>query len=80
MDDGVLFVHDCIVMPTVLRPNMPDLVHESHLGVGKMKAHAKVVLFWTGMLSNIDEIASVQYMSTVLPTKCERASHPPSCV
>lgn len=56
-EDGVLFVNDRIVVPVSLQSEMLNVIHESHLGIEKMKSRARPVLFWPGMNSDIEEVA-----------------------
>jgi transposase InsO family protein len=53
---GVLFFGDRIIVPPSLRQEMLSLIHESHLGENKCKARARLVMYWPGMTSDIEEI------------------------
>jgi hypothetical protein len=45
-EDGVLFMNDWIVVPVSLQSDMLHIIHESHLGVEKMKSRALDPLYF----------------------------------
>ena len=53
---GLLFLGDRIVVPKKLRPDMLQLIHESHQGADKCKTNARTVLYWSGMSQDIETI------------------------
>ena len=54
--DGMVLRGDRLVVPSDLRPDMLKLVHESHQGMDKCKARARTVLYWLGMVNDIETI------------------------
>ena len=52
---GMLFVGDHIIVPKLLRAEMLDLLHETHMGASKTKAWAMNTLFWPGIDANIEK-------------------------
>ena len=53
--EGIIFKGTRIVVPTVLRAEMMAKIHEGHLGSELCKRRAKQLLFWPGMLSQIED-------------------------
>ncbi|CAB3991932.1 Transposon Tf2-6 poly [Paramuricea clavata] len=53
--EGLIFKDHQLVIPTAMRSNMLNLIHESHLGIEKCKARARAILFWPGMSKDIYE-------------------------
>ena len=43
--EGLIFKDHQLVIPTAMRSNMLNLIHESHLGIKKCKARARAILF-----------------------------------
>ena len=56
--EGLIFKDHQLVIPTAMRSNMLNLIHESHLGIEKCKARARAILFWPGMSNDIYEKVS----------------------
>ena len=50
-----LSLEDREVIPTVLRQEMVQKVHESHMGVEKSLQRAKDIMFWPRMTSDITD-------------------------
>ena len=46
-----------MVIPTSLRKDMLERIHEGHLGAEKQKRLARDVMFWPSMNKDIDELA-----------------------
>lgn len=55
-EDGLLFFGNKIIVPSVLRQGMLNLVHESHLGVVKCKAKARQILYWPNLNRDIENL------------------------
>ena len=53
--EGLVFKEDKLVIPSQLRPEMLNKIHEAHLGMEKCKARARGVMYWPGMCKDIDE-------------------------
>jgi hypothetical protein len=54
--DGLLFLDDRIVVPKALVGFILQKLHdESHIGINKTKARAKVLFYWKGMYKDIEE-------------------------
>ena len=56
--EGLIFKANQLVIPTAMRPDMLNLIHESHLGIEKCKSRARAALFWPGMSNDIYEKVS----------------------
>ena len=56
--NGLLFRGNQLVVPKVMQAEMLSHIHESHQGIIKSKQHARSVLFWPGMNSQIEDIVS----------------------
>jgi hypothetical protein len=54
--DDLLFFGERLLVPTSLRAEMLQVIHESHLGMQKCKARAREVLYWPGMSADIEAI------------------------
>uniref|UniRef100_A0A2S2NI46 RNA-directed DNA polymerase n=1 Tax=Schizaphis graminum TaxID=13262 RepID=A0A2S2NI46_SCHGA len=55
VNEGILYLGDKIIIPYKLRPFILKLLHESHLGITKTKMRAKQIVFWPGMLNEIEQ-------------------------
>ena len=55
---GLIFKDHQLVIPTAMRRDMLNLIHESHLGIEKCKSRARAILFWPGMSNDIYEKVS----------------------
>lgn len=56
--DGIIFKADKILIPKSMRKEMLGRIHEGHLGMEKCKNRARVIFFWPGMSSQIEDIVS----------------------
>ncbi|CAB3979326.1 Transposon Ty3-G Gag-Pol poly [Paramuricea clavata] len=56
--DGLLFKGNKLIVPKSLRPQMLDIIHESHQGIVKCKQRARDLLYWPGMTSQIEDKVS----------------------
>ena len=52
---GIIFRGKKVVVPSVLRYRMLEIIHEGHLGIEKCKARAREILFWPGMTREIED-------------------------
>lgn len=50
--DGILFKNNKIVIPKGMRQHVLEAIHETHLGMNKMKMKARELVYWPNM--NID--------------------------
>lgn len=53
-EDGLLFFCNKIIVPTVLRQCMLNVIHESHLGVVKCKSRARQILYWPNINNDVE--------------------------
>lgn len=53
--DGLLFRAQWLIVPHSWRYEMLDRIHELHQGIAKYKQRARDILFWSGMLSQIED-------------------------
>ena len=51
--DGLLFLGDRLIIPSSLRSDMLQRIHEGHLGIEKCKARARAVMYWPGISESI---------------------------
>ncbi|MFI5407627.1 MAG: RNase H-like domain-containing protein, partial [Nitrososphaerales archaeon] len=56
--DGILFVHNKIIIPSSMRKEMLNLTHEGHLGIEKCKNLARACMYWPGLNSDIEKLIS----------------------
>ena len=61
-EEGLIFKDHQLVIPTAMKRDMLNLIHESHLGIEKCKStkkrKARAILFWPGMSNDIYENVS----------------------
>ena len=53
---AIIFVGEKVLIPAKLRQQMLRLVHERHMGAGKSKARARIVMYWPGMSKDIEAV------------------------
>ena len=53
--EETLFKDQKLIVPKSLKTEMLAIVHESLLGINKCKSRARFSLFWTGMVSEIEQ-------------------------
>lgn len=58
VENGILYFDNRIVIPTELRKTMLNLLHESHQGITKTRLRAKNILYWPGMMNEIETCVS----------------------
>ncbi|XP_029055276.2 uncharacterized protein K02A2.6-like, partial [Osmia bicornis bicornis] len=56
VQDNMLFFNYRLVIPSSLRQNMLKLLHESHLGIEKTKARARQLIYWPGLMNEIENM------------------------
>ena len=56
--EGVLLKKDRIIVPSSMRKEMLQRIHQGHMGIGKSKQRARDVLYWPGMNSQISHMIS----------------------
>ena len=47
--DGLMFKGNCIVVPSSMRKEILNKIHDSHLGIEKCRRRARAVVYWPGM-------------------------------
>uniref|UniRef100_A0A8C9UY15 Gypsy retrotransposon integrase-like protein 1 n=1 Tax=Scleropages formosus TaxID=113540 RepID=A0A8C9UY15_SCLFO len=55
---GLMFKAAKLIVPSQLREEMLDKIHESHLGIVKCKERARDIIFWPGMSTQIENKVS----------------------
>ena len=53
-----MFVVNKLFVPKESRPYMLQRIHKTHLGMEKCKSRAREIMYWTGVLCDIEEIVS----------------------
>lgn len=53
--DSLLFKGRQLIIPKNMQSSTLDLIHESHLGIEKCKAHARPIVYWPGMSHDIND-------------------------
>jgi len=56
--DGVILKNERIVVPSSMRKEMLQRIHQGHMGIEKSKRRARDVLYWPGMNSQISGMIS----------------------
>ncbi|VDI70439.1 Hypothetical predicted protein [Mytilus galloprovincialis] len=54
--DNLLYKGLKLIIPTSLRKEMLQLIHETHMGIVKCKTRAREFMYWPGMMSDIQDI------------------------
>ena len=54
--NGLVLKGKRIVIPKILQNEMKTLLHNGHFGIVKIKHHAREIMFWLGMNSDIKNI------------------------
>lgn len=54
LDDSLIFLDDRVIVPTALRSDILEQLHQSHLGFEKTKARARSIVFWPGINNDIE--------------------------
>ena len=71
VQDGVIFKGSRIIVPTMLRREMIQKVHEGHLGAESCLRRAKEVFFWPLMNAEIrDYVSNCSICNTLRPSQC----------
>lgn len=58
IDDDILFWNERIIVPTTMRLNMLEQLHEPHFGVTKTKKRATNSMYWPGINDDIEKMIS----------------------
>ncbi|XP_038045865.1 uncharacterized protein K02A2.6-like [Patiria miniata] len=53
--DGIIFLGNRVVVPRSMQKDMLKKIHESHLGIVKLKQRARAILYWPGMNLQIED-------------------------
>lgn len=56
VNNDMLFFNDRVVVPSVLRGEMLNLLHEGHFGVNRTRDRAQTICFWPGMSKEIEQM------------------------
>ena len=56
--EGVILKNDRILVPSSMRKEMLQRIHQGHMGIEKSKRRARDVLYWPGMNSQISDMIS----------------------
>lgn len=54
--DGIIFKDEPVIILSSMHTEMLKLIHSSHLGIEKCKDWGRDVLFWPGMVSQIQDV------------------------
>lgn len=57
--DTILYLGDRIIIPTSMRREMIQKIHQSHLGIEKCKSRAKSLLYWPQMSLDIEQAVNM---------------------
>ena len=56
--DGLIFKGECVIIPTTMRREIKEKLHQGHMGMEKCKVSARQVVFWPGINAEISEMVS----------------------
>ena len=54
--DGVILYNDRVLVPPSLRKSVLAVLHSAHQGVSTMERRAQSIVFWPGMISDIEDV------------------------
>ena len=54
--DGIVLKGNQIVIPQILQADIRGLLHTAHLGIVKIKARARDVVYWPGINTELEEV------------------------
>lgn len=60
--DGLLLKGDRLVIPSTLRANILEKIHEGHLGIVKCRERARSSVWWIGLSSQIEDTVNSCYI------------------
>ncbi|KAK3745481.1 hypothetical protein QZH41_007545 [Actinostola sp. cb2023] len=72
VQDGVIFKGQRVVIPHVLRKEMKQKIHSSHLGAESCLRRAREVIFWPGMSAEIKEMIAACEICRTYETSPQR--------
>jgi len=61
--DGLLSKNHRLAVPKVLRREMLNTTHKSHLSIVKFKSMAREVLYWPGMSAEVEDTVTKCHIS-----------------
>ena len=53
--NGITMKGERLIVPSTMRMNMKEKIHDGHLGIEKFKSRARETLFWPGMNMEITD-------------------------
>ena len=56
LDDGLIVYGCCLLIPSVMRPQVLQQLHESHQGATRTKLRAKLIVYWPGINNDIENV------------------------
>ena len=56
--DEIVFKGERVLVPSSMHSEMPNIVHESHMGIVKCKQLARDILYWPGMNKQVEDAVS----------------------
>ena len=57
-EDWIIFRSDRVVVPSAMRSNMKEKIHEGHMGIVKCQERARSVFYWPNMNSEIQRMVA----------------------
>jgi len=52
--DKLIFVNNCIVIPSCMRTDILKCIHTGHMGIEKSKARTQICVYWPRMYEAIE--------------------------
>ena len=56
--DGLVFKEDKVIIPSAMRREIKEKLHQGHLGIETCKVRARQVVFWSGINAEISEMVT----------------------
>ena len=56
IDEDLLFVEDRLIIPSSMKQDFLNQLHESHMGINKTQKRAKLLFHWPGMSTEIENM------------------------
>ena len=75
--EGVVMYKDRVVVPPSLRKSIAENLHAAHQGVSTMERRAQAIIFWPGMVNDIQQVrAKCNDCNTIAPSQAQLPSIP----
>ena len=56
--EGLLLKGNCVIVPSSMRKDIKNRIHQGHLGIARCRSRARQVVFWPIMSAEIEDMIS----------------------